>query len=137
MTGLIAPKIGPEFPTLWAADATGQLTIWYIPHSGLDFQPAFTKKMHQGSINQMSQTWRHMITIGSDSKVLLIDVISFMKIRTIDIMEWGIYRNLLSNSHIQRKLNCVHVLENYDAGGTMAIGSSYGEIILLPLGTTV
>jgi len=137
VTGIVAPKIGPEFPTLWAGDATGQLTIWYIPDTGLDFAPAHTQKLHEGSITQMTQTWRHMVSIGADSKIILTDVLSFHRIRTIDVMEWSSYKHLLSNEHVLRKLMCVHVQENYDTGGMMVVGTSYGEVVVLPLGTTV
>jgi len=94
VTGLICPQIGPEFPTLWAGDSTGQLTIWYIPTEGLEFIPAYTTKVHTGSINQMYKTWRHVITIGDDGYIILHDVLSFAKIRAVQIMEWANYRNL-------------------------------------------
>lgn len=137
VTGLICPKFGPEFPSLWASDSSGQLTVWYVPKEGLDFTPAYTVRAHQGAINQMENTWRHVITIGDDGCLLLFDVISFMRIRTVNIMEWSIYNQLLINPHIHRRLKCIGVYENYDTGGHIAVGTSYGEVILLPLGTTV
>jgi hypothetical protein len=137
VTGLICPQIGPEFPTLWAADSTGQLTIWYIPLKGLEFTPAYTVKIHNGMINDMKKTWRHIITIGDDGYILLHDVLSFHKIRSVQIMEWSIDRNLLGNAHIERKLKALHVEENYDTGGQLVIGTSYGDVIALSLGTTV
>lgn len=137
VTGLICPAIGPEYPNLWATDAAGNLTIWHIPTEGLEFIPAHTAKIHQGPINHMTHTWRHVITIGDDGFLILHDILSFTRIRSVDIMEWSIYRNLLENPHIHRKLKSVSVFENYDTGGQLALGTSYGDVIMLSLGTTV
>ncbi len=137
VSGLLCPKIGPEFPTLWAGDTTGQLTIWYVPQEGLEFSPAYTVKAHQGSINQLVNTWRHIISIGDDGVVILHDVISFAKVRSVNLMEWCGYQNLLVNPHISRKLKSAHLQENYEHGGQLVIGSSYGDIIALSLGTTI
>eukprot|EP01031_Cornospumella_fuschlensis_P029899 gene29899-36104_t len=84
ITGLLCPKIGPEFPNLWAADASGQLTIWYVPREGLEFTPAYTVKAHYSAINDLQKTWRHVISIGDDGLVVLHDIIGFYrKVRKI------------------------------------------------------
>jgi hypothetical protein len=137
VTGLLCPQIGPEFPTLWATDTTGQMTIWYVPQQGLEFNPAYTVKAHQGAINQLTKTWRHVITIGDDGFVILHDVLTFARIRSVNVMEWAGARNLLMNPTIPRKLKSVHLEENYDTGGQLVIGTSYGELVLISLGTTV
>lgn len=137
VTGLLCPKIGPEFPTLWAADSSGQLTIWYVPASGLEYIPAYTLVAHQGAINDITHTWRHVITVGDDGFIRLFDVLSFATIKQIDVMYWCAYRSLLSNPHIKRKIKVIHAQENYDSGGHIVVGTTYGDIILLSLGTTV
>lgn len=137
VTGLLCPQFGPEFPTLWASDAVGNITIWHIPKIGLEFTPAFTTKAHQGPITQLTNTWRHVISIGDDGNLILHDIISFARIRTINIMEWSTYKEIISNPHIHRKLKSIHLQENYDTGGQMVVGTSYGDVIFLSLGTTV
>jgi hypothetical protein len=137
VTGLICPQIGPEFPTLWASDTTGQLTIWYIPHIGLEFTPAYTMKIHNSAVTTMAKTWRHVITTGDDGFILLHDVLTFTKVRSVNVMEWGNYRSLFSNEHIDRKIKSIHLEENYDSGGHLVVGTSYGDIVLISLGTTV
>jgi hypothetical protein len=137
VTGLLCPPCGPEFPNLWASDAAGQLTVWRIPLDGLDFAPAFTTLAHNGAINQLTNTWRHVLSIGDDGWLLLHDALSFQRIRSINVMEWSLSRALLPNAHIHRKLKSVHLQENFDSGGQLVVGTSYGDLIFLPLGTTV
>lgn len=69
--------------------------------------------------------------------VQLFDVLSFAKIRTIDVQASAVERNLLVAPHIRRRLKCAGVYENYSTGGYLALGTSYGDIIMMPLGTTV
>jgi hypothetical protein len=145
VTGLLCPTIGPECPSLWAGDSTGQLTIWYIPKTGLDFTPAYTAHVHNKSINDIKCTWRHAITISDDGCVILHDIIGFHKVRTVDIMYYAAYYNLFNypvpvnhdHSKIQRRIASVCVRENFEVGGQLALGTSYGEIVMLSLGTTI
>ncbi|RYH29959.1 hypothetical protein EON65_06755 [archaeon] len=150
ITGLLCPKIGPEFPTLWAADASGQLTIWYVPREGLEFTPAYTVKAHYSAINDLQKTWRHVISIGDDGLVVLHDIIGFYRVRTVDVMYYCLYYNLFQSTphiaayknnpyhgQIPRRIKCLHVKENYETGGTLLLGTSYGEVMIISLGTTV
>lgn len=137
VTGLVCTKIGNEFPTLWATDSSGQMTIWYVPSVGLEFQPAYTVKAHRGPITQLVKTWRHMITIGDDGTVKLFDMLTFVRIRTIDVMSMCLERNLFVAPNIHRRLKSASVYENYSTGGYLAVGTSYGDVVMLPLGTTV
>lgn len=137
VTGLVCTRMGNEFPTLWAADSSGQMTIWYVPAVGLDFQPAYTVKAHRGAVNQLVKTWRHMITIGDDGIVRLFDILTFVRIRTIEVMDMCIERSLFVSPNINRRLKSASVYENYTTGGYLAIGTSYGDVVVLPLGTTV
>lgn len=148
ITGLLCPVIGPEHPSLWASDSTGRLTIWYVPRQGLEFTPAYTTKAHSMAINDLQKTWRHVISIGDDGLVILHDVIAFYKVRTVDIMHYCLYYNLLdyatekmshghSTAQIKRRIKCCYIRENYEVGGQLALGTNYGEVVLLSLGTTV
>lgn len=143
ISGLLCPAIGPEFPAIWAADSTGQLTIWHVPARGLDFAPAFTSKAHKKAINDLQKTWRHVISIGDDGCVILHDLIGFYQVRCVDVMYYCLYRNLFAqdsdrrHEQIKRRIKSCYVKENYELGGQLVLGTSYGEVVLLSLGTTV
>lgn len=60
-----------QFTHLWAGDSTGQMTVWWVPDEGLEFIPARTWKSHEGPINAMQATWKHMISIADDGCIIL------------------------------------------------------------------
>ena len=137
VTGLICVSTYYPYSHLWATDSSGQLTIWDVPQYGLGFHPAHTEKIHDGAINNLVHTQRHAITISDDGMISLFDLYSFARVRTIDIMEWGNYRNLLERPDVRRKIKSVHLEEDHVNGGNMVLGTSYGDIIMLKLGVTV
>jgi hypothetical protein len=40
-------------------------------------------------------------------------------------------------SSVDRKLKSCHLVEDRERGGTLLVGTSYGEVVALSLGTTV
>jgi hypothetical protein len=137
VSGLICVSTTFPFSHLWAGDTSGQITVWHVPQYGLGFIPAFTVKAHNGAINDLVNTQRHAISISDDGYISFYDMFNFDRVRTIDIMEWCNYRSLLERPDIHRKIKCVSLQENEETGGNLVVGTSYGDIIMLRLGTTV
>lgn len=59
-----------------------------------------------------------------------------MQVRRLDIKEWTA-PELMINMNIERRLKCLCVKENYESGGNLVLGTSYGEVIAISLGTTI
>jgi WD40 repeat protein len=137
VTGLICVDVSFPFSHLWAADSSGQLTVWHVPESGLGFIPAHTVKAHDGPINNLVHTHKHAISISDDGYVVLMDLTTFDRIRAVNVVEWASLCGLLERPDIGRKIKCVSLQEDHEYGGMMAVGTSYGDIIMLRLGTTV
>ena len=143
VTGLLCTGYNHSFTHLWASDSSGQLTIWHVPPSGLDFVPAYTVKAHKKAITSITNTFRHVISISDDGFVKFYDVVTFAKIRSVNVLEWCVYRGLLLDSRpdIPRRLKSVHLRESWavsgGAAGTMAVGTNYGDVVMFSLGTTV
>jgi hypothetical protein len=166
VTGLICVDIDFPFSHLWAADSSGQLTIWHVPETGLSFIPAHTVKAHEGNatftastyffinfncfeindyhttciigpINNLLHTHTHAITISDDGYVVFFNMVSFDRIRSLNILEWSVEYDLIKRPDIRRKVKCAHLQEDHENGGNMVVGTSYGDVIMLRLGTTV
>jgi len=137
VTALQCSGYSYSFTHLWAADSTGQLTVWFVPEYGLEFQPAKTWKAHAGSINAMASTWKHMITVGDDGMLLVYELDTLALIRRLDVQEWCIYRNLLTRPDIPRRLKCLSIQEDQQEGGMMAVGTNYGDVIVMSIGRYV
>lgn len=137
VTGLICPNTYVPFSHLWAGDSSGQLTVWHVPEIGLGFMPAFTVKAHEGAINNLVHTQRHAISISDDGYIVFYDLFNFDRVRTIDIMEWSNYAGILQRPDVHRKIKSAHLEENAYSGGNLVLGTNYGDIIMLSLGTTV
>ena len=128
---------GPNysFTHLWAGDSLGQLTVWFVPDTGLDFIPAKTWRAHQGRINAMDSTWRHMISVGDDHCIRLHDLGNLMAMRSIDLNIWC--KDYMLKPDIPRKVKCLHIAENYEEGGQMAVGTNYGDLYVMAIGRQV
>ena len=138
VTGLLCSSAyHQKYAHLWAGDSSGQLTIWYIPEQGLGFIPAHTVKAHYGAINNVISTHKHAVTISDDGFIVFFDLVRFDRVRSIDVRFWADYRQLLIRPDIERRIKCAHLEENYETGGTLVLGTSYGEVVALSLGTTV
>jgi hypothetical protein len=97
----------------------------------------------------MKSTYRNMITAGDDGRVVIHDLGRFVKVRSIDILEWSLHRSLieprqgvlyyermsLSDDEIPRRLKCLDIHENEEYGGLLCVGTSFGEIVLMSIGT--
>eukprot|EP01038_Epipyxis_sp_PR26KG_P013209 gene13209-17702_t len=126
-----------SYSFLWAGDSTGQLNVWSIPTSGLEFRPAFTIKAHDGSINDLRRTHKHMLSIGDDGMLIIFNLFSFVKIRRTNILEWCIHKGLSEKYDIPRKIKSIGFELDEINGGTLAVGTSYGDVIIMSLGTTI
>jgi hypothetical protein len=139
VTGLLCTGLNYALDHLWASDSSGQLTIWYVPEEGLDFVPAYTMRAHQKAITSLVNTYRHVISISDDGCVKFFDHTTFALVRSVDVLEWCVYKGLMLDARpdIARRLKCVALQENFTSGGTMAVGTSYGDVVIFALGTTV
>ena len=128
---------GPNysFSHLWAGDSSGQITVWFVPDEGLDFVPAKTWRAHKDVINAMETTWKHMISVSDDGNITLHDLGTLLVARVIPVNIWC--ASIMLRPEIPRKLKCMHIAENYEEGGKMAVGSHYGEVMVIALGREV
>lgn len=69
--------------------------------------------------------------------MIFFDLVRFEKVRRINMIEWASYRELALRPNIPRKLKCVSVYEDYENGGTVAVGTSFGDVFACSLGTTI
>lgn len=130
---------GPSYTQthLWVGDSCGQMTVWIIPLDGLDFKPLKTWKAHDGIIRAMTSTWKHMISVADDGNILFHDLSAIVKIRSINVAEWCSFRNLIPDGRVFRSLKCLAIEEDFENGGTMVVGTNYGEIIVFALGSYI
>lgn len=132
---------GPNYQQthLFTGDSSGRLTIWKIPDSGLDFQPVKTWRPHKRHLSDMKSTYKHLITIGEDGLIVFHDLVSLNRIRTINFLEWIIHKQLITDGSegIPRGLTCMSLVENFETGGTLVVGTSYGELSVIGIGTHV
>lgn len=124
---------------LWAGDSTGRLTIWRVPEVGVDYAPAKSWKPHKAAIQCMVHTTSHVITAGDDGCIVLHDMLTLVKMRRIDIREWAVKRQLIAEefAEIPRMIKCMHVVEDSVNGGLLAVGTSFGDVMLLGIGTYI
>jgi WD40 repeat protein len=124
---------------LHCGDSTGRHTIWRIPDKGLDFVPIKTHTPHTRSINIMKNTNTHLITASDDGTMVFMDLVQLTQIRRIDVLQWALDKNLIADdsADIPREIKCLHLMENEIDGGTISVGTNYGEVMLIDIGTTV
>jgi WD40 repeat protein len=132
---------GPNknYDLLHCADSTGRHTMWRVPDKGLDFSPVKTHMPHTRAITAMKNTNTHLITASDDGTIVFMDLVQLTRIRRIDVLEWALDKNLIpdDSTDIPREIKCLHLHEDEVSGGTMSIGTNYGEVMLIDIGTTV
>jgi len=124
---------------LFAGDTTGRLTIWNIPDVGLEFSPAKSWKPHKRAIADMKTTYSHLITAGYDGMVMIFNLETLLKVRSINVLEWAIHKELVPPEFVSlpRMVTCMHVEEDYENGGSCIVGTSLGEIIVMSIGVNI
>jgi WD40 repeat protein len=146
-----------SFTHLWVGDSCGRIAIWEVPDSGLEYRPFEIWWAHKGCVRGFCKTWRNLISIGDDGVVLVHCLSSFMKIRSLNVLEWCVDKHLISQpkftskpfeiKYISRSLKSLslsssntftltaeNAAECHDSF-IIAIGTNYGDVILLPVGT--
>jgi hypothetical protein len=126
-----------KFGLLWAGDTSGRLLVWEVPKRGLDFFPLRSLRPHSASITGLVYTYKHVITCGDDGCVCLYEIQHLVRIRSINIQSWATVRGLMGREDIPRRLKCMTVSEDSVNGGLLAVGTSYGEVIIISIGTHV
>ena len=126
------------FTDIWAADSVGQISVWDNPiEKGLDFTAKLYWRAHYGAINDMLATPLHVITISDDGYVIIHDMARYTSIRTIHIVTWCLDKQLLEKPEIPRRIKCLQITNDATNGGTMVLGTSYGEVMVCAIGTTL
>jgi hypothetical protein len=132
---------GPNYQLthLFSGDSSGRLTIWEIPEIGLEYQPVKTWRPHKRRLSDMKATYKHLITIGEDGVLVFHDLQSFDRIRRLNFMEWVLHKELVTDGsgEIPRALTCMALVENFETGGTLVLGTSFGELSVIGIGTHV
>ena len=75
------------------------------------------------------------ITISDDGCLMLHELGSLERQRSINFNEWC--TNIMERPEIPRKLKCMSIVEDYEEGGNMLVGSSYGDIFVMSIGREV
>ena len=123
---------------LYAGDNTGQLTIWTIPEFyGIDYRPVMTKKIHNGPVNKITNTDNYLITLGDDGVILFFVLESMTKMKSLDVMKWANKSGIAEAPHVKRKIKSVEIEQDDEKGGTMVIGTSFGDLFILYTGFTI
>eukprot|EP00607_Mallomonas_marina_P004894 CAMPEP_0182438064 /NCGR_PEP_ID=MMETSP1167-20130531/85486_1 /TAXON_ID=2988 /ORGANISM="Mallomonas Sp, Strain CCMP3275" /LENGTH=123 /DNA_ID=CAMNT_0024631235 /DNA_START=603 /DNA_END=974 /DNA_ORIENTATION=- len=122
---------------LFAGDTIGHLTVWVVPEHGVDYEPNRSSKIHHGAIRCIESTWKHLITASDDGLIILHELTTLTQIRTIDIAYWTFHKHLITNENIPRRIKSMHIVEDFESGGSMVIGTSYGEIMISSIGMYV
>lgn len=117
--------------------SAGRITTWEIPYEGIEYTPVKTWMAHSSAVRDMAMTFRHMLSVGDDGLILFHDLATFDRIRKIDWLEWCSYRDLVARPDVKRALKCISVLEDAENGGTVAVGTSYGDLAILSIGTNI
>ena len=132
---------GPNFTDdqLHCADSTGRHTMWRIPDKGLEFIPIKTHTPHTKGITGMRNTRRHLVTASEDGTIVFMDLTLLTQIRRIDVLHWCLDKGLITDDseNIPREIKCMHLMVDENNGGTLSVGTSYGEVMLMDIGTTV
>lgn len=130
---------GPNYAKsmLCAGDSNGQLTLWKVPEYGLDYKPLVTSRAHQGALRCIESTWKHLITAGDDGIIIFHDLDTLERVRRLDITTAIYDKGFISNPHIKRRIKSMYVSEDFVNGGSMCVGTSYGEILVMSIGMYV
>jgi WD40 repeat protein len=125
---------------LYAGDSTGQLTVWSIPEFvGIDYRPFKTRKLHVGCINAIANTKRNLITLGDDGIANLVDLPSLLLVKRIRLVEMSGYAGCLlaDSERVKRKIKSIFIHYDEIHGNLLILGTSYGDIFVLPMGLYV
>lgn len=122
---------------LYAGDSTGQLCVWEVPFDGIDYRPIVNLKAHKGAINALGTTFKHLLSCGDDGILLFVDLESCNIVRRMDLLGEAVKRGLAPRPDVIRRLKSIFIREDADEGGTVAVGTSYGDIFLVSIGTNV
>lgn len=138
VTSVLCTGYFGSFTHIWSGDSTGQICIWENPEHGLLFHAVVFWQPHQGGITDMAATTTHVLTIGNDGYLLIHDMGNgFPLIRSMNVLDWCMDKQLLGNPEIPRRLKCMQVTEDFEKGGTLLIGTNYGEVLISAIGTTL
>ena len=91
--------------------------------------------MHDGSCNAFVSTFKHLISAGDDGILAFIDLEGLYVVRRLNVQEEAVRRGLSMRPDVPRRLKCIFLIEDPDNGGTVVVGTNYGDIYLISIGT--
>lgn len=122
---------------IWAADSIGRLTLWKVPETGYDYAPIRSwQAHHEQSINCLKNTWKHAITAGDDGFIMLHDLISYERIRALDLTFVAVdYGLIYRSNNVTRRIKTMSIINcTPEAPGSVVVGCNTGEIYVFPVG---
>lgn len=141
VNAVLCTGLNHGFDYVVAADSVGQMSVWENPQQeGLGFHAVTYWKAHRLAINDMVATARHLLTVSDDGYLVMHDIVTFASIRAIHVVQWTLDKGLITKPEIPRRIKCIHVKEDpwgVAGGGTMLIGTNYGEVMVSAIGTTI
>jgi hypothetical protein len=97
----------------------------------------FSLQAHNGALNCFVSTFKHIISAGDDGILLFIDLESCHIVRRMDVLRLALLQGLAVRGDVIRRLKCLSLREDPENGGTLAVGTSYGDVYIIAIGTCV
>jgi hypothetical protein len=121
---------------LWATDSIGRITVWRVPEvEGFDFIPVRSWRAHRAAICAFECTWKHAVTAGDDALIILHDLASLTKVRTLDLTMWSYDLGLIVDKTVPRRVKCLSVTHCTDyEPGSVVVGCCTGEVFIFGTG---
>lgn len=94
-------------------------------------------QVHDGSCNALVSTFKHLISAGDDGILAFIDLEGLYIVRKLNLQEEAVKRCLSVRPDVPRRLKCIFLIEDPENGGTVVVGTSYGDVYLVSIGTCV
>ena len=78
-----------------------------------------------------------MISAGDDGILAFIDLDGLYITRRLNVQEEAVKRSLSVRPDVPRRLKCVFLTEDAENGGTLIVGTNYGDVYIIGIGTCV
>jgi hypothetical protein len=78
-----------------------------------------------------------LISAGDDGILAFIDLDGLYITRRLNVQEEAVKRSLSVRPDVPRRLKCLFLTEDPDSGGTVVVGTNYGDVYIISIGTCV
>ena len=76
-----------------------------------------------------------MISIGDDGNMIIHELGSLIRQRCLNFNDWC--AGIMLRPDIPRRLKCMSLVEDYEEGGHMLVGTNYGDVFVISIGKEV